>query len=51
MLGVLVTAPRAKLHDLLDTNAKGLHLLSDDVLVHSAAQMLYKTAAATVFWE
>jgi hypothetical protein len=51
ILGVLVVAPRAKLHDPLDTDAKGLQLLSDDVLVHTATQILNKKAGAAVLWE
>ena len=48
ILWVLVTA---KVHDPLDTDAKGLQLLSDDVLVHWAAEILYKKAGAAFFWE
>jgi hypothetical protein len=40
LLGVLVAAPRAELHDPLDTYAKGSQLLSDNVFRHAATQVL-----------
>jgi hypothetical protein len=40
ILKVLITAPRAKLHDTWGTDAKGFQLLSDDVLRHVATQVL-----------
>jgi hypothetical protein len=45
---VLVTAPRAKLHDPLDTDAKGSQLLTDDVLRHAATQGLKEKSGAAV---
>jgi hypothetical protein len=51
ILGIVVTAPQANLHDLLETDAMGFQLLSDDVLVHAASQIVYKKAGAAVLWE
>jgi hypothetical protein len=51
LLGVLITAPRAELHDPLDTHAKGSQLLSDDVLRHAATHVLNKKSGAVVLWE
>ena len=33
------------------TDAKGLQLLSDDVLMHTATQILNEKASAAVLWE
>jgi hypothetical protein len=51
LLRVLVTAPQAKLHEPLDTDAQGFQLLSDDVLKHAETQVLNEKAGATVTWE
>jgi hypothetical protein len=51
ILRVLVTEPRAKLHDPLDTDAKGFQLLSTDVLMHAATQLLNEKAGAAVLWK
>jgi hypothetical protein len=51
LLGVLVAAPRAELHDPLDTHAKGSQLLSDNVLRHAATQVLHEKSGAAIFWE
>ena len=51
LLGVLVTEPRAELHDPLDTDAKGSQLLSADFLRHAATQVLNKKSGAVVLWE
>jgi hypothetical protein len=48
---VLVASPQPKLHDPLDTDAKGFQLLSDDVLVHAETQILNEKMGATVLWE
>jgi hypothetical protein len=48
---VPVTAPRAKLHYPLGTDAKGPQLLSDDVLRHAMTQVLDEKSGAAVIWE
>jgi hypothetical protein len=47
---VPVTALLAKLHDPLDTDAKGSQLLSDDVLRNAATQIVNKKSGAAVLW-
>jgi hypothetical protein len=42
---VLITTPRAKLNDPFDSDAKGFQLLSDDVLMHAATQILMRRRA------
>jgi hypothetical protein len=37
--GVLIAAPRAELHDALDTDSQGLKLLTDDALRHLSAEV------------
>ena len=37
---VLIAAPRAELHDYLDTDAQSLELLPDDAFVHVSAEIL-----------
>jgi hypothetical protein len=40
-----------KLHDPLGTDAKGFHLLSDDILRHAATQVLDEKSGSAVLWE
>ena len=48
---VLIAAPRAELHDALDTDSQGLKLLPDDVLRHLSAEVLQQQTYTTILWE
>jgi hypothetical protein len=49
--GVLIAAPRDKLHDALDTDSQGLKLLPDDALRHLPVEVFHQQAYTAVFWE
>ena len=51
MSGVLITAPRAELHDALDTDAQSLQLLPDDAFSHLPAEVFDQQAYTTILWE
>ena len=48
---VLIAAPRAELHDALDTDALGLKLLPHDALRHLPAEVFHQQTYTTVLWE
>jgi hypothetical protein len=49
--GVLIAAPRAELHDALDTDSQGLKLLPDDALRHLSAEVFHQQTYTTVLRE
>jgi hypothetical protein len=49
--GVLIAAPRAELHDALDTDSQGLNLLPDDALRHLPAEVFHQQTYTTILWE
>jgi hypothetical protein len=46
--GVLVAAPRAELHDALDTDSQGLKLFPDDALRHLSAEIFHQQTYTTI---
>jgi hypothetical protein len=49
--GVLIAAPRAELHDALDTDSQGLKLLTDDALWHLSAEIFHQQTYTAILWE
>ena len=48
---ILIAAPRAELHDALDTDSQGLKLFPDDALRHEPAEVFHQQTYTTVLWE